>query len=435
MTIARAYYNEIDPFAAAWLRELIKAGEIMPGDVDERDIRDVVAEDLHGYSQCHFFAGIGVWSYALRCAGWADDKPVWTGSCPCQPFSAAGKAGGFDDERHLWPAWHHLIRICRPPVVFGEQVASSNGLAWLDLVQADMEGTRYAIGAADLCAAGFGAPHIRQRLWFVAERLADLPSERRHGRKDTAGARGRHSPEDSGAIGRVAHGISPRLEGARPTDGFWRDADWLFCRDGKWRPIRPSAQQMVDGSAASLGRLRAEEIEAVEEAVEQWATRHQADGRKAVRDLWDVLSAEEVEQRTDGGFDSVREAPFLLAFLRQLSDQGWNFPIGDERAGSEASRRSLRVLRYDEEPGYSSRGRGLDEQRPEEPTDPLRQLSQILAHYTEVSWGQSGWQNVGSFPLARNAADRVGRLRGYGNAIVAPVAQAVIEAYQHEAVS
>jgi DNA (cytosine-5)-methyltransferase 1 len=165
-----AYYNEIDPYAAQWLRNLIAAGHIAPGDVDERSIEDVRPIDLLGYTQCHFFAGIGVWSHALRRAGWPDERPVWTGSCPCQPFSAAGKGGGFDDERHLWPAWEWLIRHAKPRSVpvFGEQVASKPGLAWLDVVHADLERQGYTVGAVDLCAAGVGAPHIRQRLYFVA---------------------------------------------------------------------------------------------------------------------------------------------------------------------------------------------------------------------------------------------------------------------------
>src|SRR5690242_15057774 len=175
-----AYYNEIDPYAAQWLRNLIQAGQIAPGDVDERSIVDVRADDLRGYTQCHFFAGIGGWSYALRLAGWPDDRPVWTGSCPCQPFSAAGKRAGFDDTRHLWPAWFRLIRECAPPVVFGEQVASKDGVAWLDTVSTDLEAAGYAFGAADIPAAGVTAPHIRQRLFFVA----DGPSrhEAAHGR-------------------------------------------------------------------------------------------------------------------------------------------------------------------------------------------------------------------------------------------------------------
>ncbi|MGJ7413111.1 DNA cytosine methyltransferase, partial [Morganella morganii] len=125
-----AFYNENDPFAAQWLRNLIAAGHIALGVVDERSIEDVTPDDLRGFTQCHFFAGVGVWSLALRRAGWPDDKPVWTGSCPCQPFSAAGKGNGFADERHLWPAFFHLISECKPGVIFGEQVASKDGLGW-----------------------------------------------------------------------------------------------------------------------------------------------------------------------------------------------------------------------------------------------------------------------------------------------------------------
>lgn len=163
-----AYYNEIDPFAAAWLRELIKVGLIADGEVDERSITNVVPEDVRGFDQCHFFAGIGVWSYALRLAGWPDNRPVWTGSCPCQPFSAAGKQQGIADKRHLWPDFFRLICQCCPNTIFGEQVASKDGLAWYDHVYTDLESANYACGAVDTCAAGFGAPHIRQRLYWVA---------------------------------------------------------------------------------------------------------------------------------------------------------------------------------------------------------------------------------------------------------------------------
>ncbi len=134
-----AYYNEIDPFAVQWLRNLIEAGHIADGVVDDRSIREVQPADLQGFDQVHFFAGIGVWSYALRLAGWSDDRPVWTGSCPCQPFSAAGKRTGTSDDRHLWPEVFRLIQECRPDVVFGEQVSSKAGLSWFDVVSADLE--------------------------------------------------------------------------------------------------------------------------------------------------------------------------------------------------------------------------------------------------------------------------------------------------------
>ena len=276
-----AYYNEIDPKAAAWLRELIKQGHIAQGDVDETDIRDVDPDRLGRYTQCHFFAGIGGWSLALRLAGWPDDRPVWTGSCPCQPFSAAGRRAGQADERHLWPHWHHLISQCQPATVFGEQVASKDGLGWLDLVQADMEATGYAFAAQDICAAGIGAPHIRQRLWFVGladaadegfqigrrgqgeqprqieqpqrlcadDRLADASADRPQGR-----LRGGQDQERE-AVNRQA-GCDSATDRPSQTNGHWRDADWLFCRDGKWRPVEPGTFPLAHGLPARVGRLR-----------------------------------------------------------------------------------------------------------------------------------------------------------------------------------
>ena len=303
-----AYYNEYDPVAAAWLRELIKQGLIVDGIVDERSIVDVAPEDLKGFTQCHFFAGIGGWSYALRLAGWPDDKPVWTGSPPCQPFSTAGKQKGKDDERHLAPHFAALVSAGRPDILFGEQVASKDVFgpaakgsgktpqgkpewAWIDDLFLRLEDAHYACGASDLPAAGVGAPHIRQRTFFGAVRLADASGTRLQGRERirAAGAEGGasgHGAEcggsggldnSSGARRQTTGGNEIKTGGWSANDaasaseddcgrvgatathavhGGWADVDWLFCRDGKWRPVEPSTFPLAHGLPARVGRLR-----------------------------------------------------------------------------------------------------------------------------------------------------------------------------------
>ncbi|WP_253547601.1 DNA cytosine methyltransferase [Herbaspirillum rubrisubalbicans] len=335
-----AYYNEIEPFAAAWLRELIKGGHIAAGEVDTRSIEDVRPDDLRGFEQCHFFAGIGGWSLALRRAGWPDDRPIWTGSCPCQPFSSAGQGAGFNDERHLWPAFHWLIQEHRPAVVAGEQVASKDADTWLDLVQDDLEALGYAFGAVAFPSAGVGAPHIRDRTYWMAyassarsfrgrqleggyaedqwgketerQRCAfgseglrapgRLAQYDRHGcgapavtglhnaehhAKSCCGAgrlantgseglekRQRHpgepsSPQGGGNADARSRSALRRGEpneqviidadtgfATGPTNGLWRTADWILCRDGKWRPVEPGTFPLAHGVPARVGRLR-----------------------------------------------------------------------------------------------------------------------------------------------------------------------------------
>jgi DNA (cytosine-5)-methyltransferase 1 len=163
-----AYYNDVDTYSGAWLKGLIQQGLIAPGEVDTRSIAEVTPGDLAGFVQCHFFAGVGGWPIALRLAHWPDDRPAWTGSCPCQPYSEAGKRGGKDDPRHLWPAWFRLIAKLRPDIIFGEQVPEAIKLGWLDEMAADLEGCDYAVGTAVLSACLVEARQERERLWFVA---------------------------------------------------------------------------------------------------------------------------------------------------------------------------------------------------------------------------------------------------------------------------
>ena len=307
------YYNEHDPKAAAWLCELINQNLIPAGDVDKRSIEDVTPQELTQYTQCHFFAGIGGWSLALRLSGWPDDKPVWTGSCPCQPFSTAGKGNGAADERHLWPAFKWLIQQCQPPVVFGEQVASKAGRQWLTGVRADLEDLGSTVGAADLCAASVGAPHIRQRLWWVGyagcecnefrrgtgnvgcppDQEQGEAQERQWGRdancnasangigveySNSAGrqprqlsAEGngyRRTIESTSSSSRLADLCPPRLEISGTPEfradqitapepcGDWDHFDLIPCRDGKSRRIESGTFPMAYGVPGRVGLLR-----------------------------------------------------------------------------------------------------------------------------------------------------------------------------------
>lgn len=369
------YYNDFEPTAAAWLNTLIENNAIPTGAVDARSILDVRADELSGFRRCHFFAGIGGWAEALRLAGVPDWLPLWTGSPPCQPFSAAGKRKGRDDDRHLGPKLVDLVRVARPPLLFGEQVASSEAVgsaarqgkqgvgkepawAWWDDLSVRLEAAGYASWAGIVPAAGVGAPHIRQRLFFaavdlrfadplehatrdgreqrrsepsgrcaasgcvsgeladandtglegwrqpgcecsderaagacgVAGELADNGMQQRpRGARDSDVARGRQQeptavaglhgaggladPNSTGRLPRTQRGLHRGQEGAGPrdvepqrqcdagerscsTNGFWSSADWLGCRDGRWRPVEPGTFPLAHGVSGRVGLLR-----------------------------------------------------------------------------------------------------------------------------------------------------------------------------------
>lgn len=307
-----AFYSEHDPYAAQYLRNLIARKLIAPGVVDERDLQDIEPYELLNFTQVHLCAGIGIWSGALRAAGWPDHEPIWTGSFPCQPFSQAGQRKGIHDERHLWPVGLNLIAQCRPSRFAGEQVASKDGRAWLDTVSANLEALDFAVGASDLCAAGFQQAHIRQRNYFAG--LADFMQSRRSERWAGArngptasggGAGGMADDDDAGLEGRArmlergnkfpawSGSLDGRLEysnlsgqhgrssggkqSVRDDDDAtfqgnailhpgkiasrWFDVDWLLTRnpsgEPSWRPVEPGTFPLAHGVPSRMGKLRA----------------------------------------------------------------------------------------------------------------------------------------------------------------------------------
>ena len=618
-----AYYNDFEPSAVEWLRNLIAAGLIADGEVDARSILDVSASDLRGFRQCHFFAGVGGWSYALRLAGWKDEWAVWTGSPPCQPFSNAGRQKGQQDERHLAPHFAELIASGRPPFLFGEQVASAAVFgkaasaskrkaspepewAWIDDLSDRLEAAHYAIGTADIPAAGVGAPHIRQRCFFGAvdlrfaagglgdggvarpqgqrghgdrggepgrdraepdgsartagvsggmgdarragdergsrsckasgapgpargeaperERcgpadradgasggLADNPRQRRHGGCDTAWQRRRAGVEADGSAGGLADtrcqqrergqgaaqgrehvgpdagwieghdgpvGICEAGDGPRgpgQTNGFWSSADWLLCRDGKWRPVVASHVGLVNGLPGSLGPSCDYSCGDDQEKEAANGPSSETDPSEVLQELWKADGTSE-DRRQNRRTGNVCETHLLQPRLHGGGHGEGSLPEPEPQPGKgeQAHQGSVRSLRRDGETACPSQGRGSFQQRPVELEDvvsalpsslalaelhgrrrdaeALRALCAAICEIGAVPYapdqaakvwrsisreGQDRirlgfghqWASYSFSPLSQGEPGRVMRLRGYGNAIVPQAAAHFIRAF------
>lgn len=282
----KVYYNEFDKKKCAALKQLMVDGHIAEGVIDDRSIKDVQPGDLEGFTRCHFFAGIGLWELALNLAGWPEDRAVWTGSCPCQPYSSAGRQKGKADDRHLWPEWLRLIEQCKPSAVFGEQVATAIAHGWLDDVYQGLEAEGYAVGSAVLPASAVGAPHRRERLFFVADRDEDWQEVMYTAECDPDGDGWCHvrdiDPAECDCIGPTQDGIEYRyfgdvlmgkpickgLEGhtdneqdinqqgrlnTQPGRSAWETGVWIDCPDGKQRLVEPGIPLLANGYPERVG--------------------------------------------------------------------------------------------------------------------------------------------------------------------------------------
>lgn len=264
-----AYYNEFEPSAADWLENLIASGIIAPGIVDRRSIEEVQPDDLRGFTQVHLFAGIGGWSRAARLAGWADTRALWTASCPCQPFSQAGKGRGTDDPRHLWPHVLRLSRAIRPACIVGEQVAAKAGYGWFDGVCADLEAENYASRAVDIPALAVDAPHERNRLYWIA--VADAQG----------GERGSRLCQDrsqrDGTVLANRDGVDPVVNATSIGRGEGRPGAELHR--GGATPALANGAGVTQGDACDARSQGIEDTQRLTGHSARWADAQRADGR------------------------------------------------------------------------------------------------------------------------------------------------------------
>ena len=448
------YYNDNDPYAAKWLKNLIKEGLIPDGEIDNRDIREIKPSGLAGFTGVHFFAGVGGWPYALRLAGWPDDRPVMSGSCPCQPFSVAGKGAGVKDERHLWPAFRWLIAQRKPSIIFGEQVASKDGRLWLSGVRSDLEAMGYEVGAADLCAAGVGSPNIRQRLFWVAE--SDRSGQERgqmDGQQPAVCRRERGEDTDNSAAaaviradGRVDEPEKLRLEGVHETgqrrtepdepiaDGRLADSErdggradepgWgseertAFRWDGENGGMADAERNGRRAGGASASRQKSGATLAYNggdqgDGVADPSRSHRRAGERGTQEG----AGENRERRrgsSGGGFDRVAD----------MHSPGCGEPCRPEPMGTEQRtvEREGSILifckdrkhrRISSQPGDEPLSYGLPRS-----VGPLKPWLERLGVLAEVS---------GHLRAAKQ--NRIGRLRGYGNAINPKLAAEFIKSF------
>ena len=254
-------YNDSDWYVCEWLRRLIDYGAVPPGAVLERDISDIAPRELSGFRRVHLYAGIGGWAEALRLAEFSG--PAWTASCPCQPFSLAGRRRGYDDRRHLWPVTCDLIAEHVPAALFGEQVAGAAGWGWFSRVRSELEALGYAVCSAQLPACSVGAPHYRERLYFAAFAVGhpDLVAVVESAPAGADAGPAAQPRQWGGARAHGESGESAGQSGVRPWDG----AEYALCMESgegggaSLRRIRPGSFPLADGAGHGMAHLRSDD--------------------------------------------------------------------------------------------------------------------------------------------------------------------------------
>lgn len=219
-----------------------------------------------------------------------------TGGFPCQPFSAAGKRKGTDDNRFLWPEMLRVIREAQPTWVVGENVGGiytiDNGVVF-ENVCLDLEAEGYEVQPICIPASAKGAPHRRDRWWFVANAVRKrqrIPSsigqlERRRpcehapceiesGYCDVANANGLGRGR-RGATGNNHRERAIHKDIANDGNEVWSETKRGYCDatdtssawDNDWLEVATAFCRVDDGLPRQLDKHRKHRLEALGNAI------------------------------------------------------------------------------------------------------------------------------------------------------------------------
>ena len=346
-----------------------------------RDIRDVTAESVR--------ERIGGGKISLLSGGF-----------PCQPFSVAGKQKGKEDNRYLWPEMLRVIRELTPHWVVGENVPGILRIAGKTVCE-ELEREGYAVTVFNFEAAAVGAPHRRDRVFFVG-----------------------HSKHNGSPATDVADTDGKGLQGGKATGIKYKEREKSLNEQlGRCNPCgnhwatEPDVGRSLNGFPNWLERHIGRDMsyEESRRSVEILRKLWQRDTSKT---LWETV----------GGFDRIQKAEILFAIVRQHKE-GINKAriLLESKEALEGFVRSLWMQGKITGSSYRPRQK---EQQSGEHTNTLQTLSRLLAHNSQENWQISSWED-GIPRVANGIPKRVDRLKCLGNAVVPqqvyPILKAIYE--------
>ncbi len=163
--------------------------------------------------------------------GYAEKVDLISGGFPCQPFSVAGKRRGADDDRDMWPATRDTLRIVQPTYAFLENVPALLASGYFGRITGDLAEIGYDLRWGVVGAADVGAPHLRKRIWILAD------------------------SQSVAEWSRLRQGEPAELGRGRSGDGSSQVADTVFCGRGEVRTGRPLREDQQCRASAPIDPL------------------------------------------------------------------------------------------------------------------------------------------------------------------------------------